>query len=1255
MALGWGGNAYGQCNVPAGITNALMVAAGYAYNLGLLNNGTVVGWGSDSVDGYVPTNLLKNVTMVAAGWDHNVVLLTNGTVQAWGDNFFGEINVPAGLTNVTVISANGLHTLALRTNGTVVAWGDDYYHESDVPPALTNVTAIAAGGEHSLAVSNGFVVAWGYNNYSQCNVPAGLSNVWDVAASGYHSLALLKNGTVVAWGDNTYGESSVPPGLTNVVAIAAGGDALINDPYLGSALPYSLALENNGSVVAWGAGNVLTTVAGLNNVISLGGGLYHAVAIRTGPPTPLVTLQPVDQYQITNGVATFTVRGAGLYGVGYQWQTNGVNVAGATNTTLSVSNTAAAGTQSFDAVVTDNGGMGSVVSSNAHLYFVTPPVITSALPAPNQVVTYQSNLVMSVVATAPGITNGFPLSYQWQFNGTNIAGATGASYTLHAKGTSYGTYSVLVSNAAGSVSTNWQLSVYYPGILITIQPTNQYQIAGVSITFTGNAVASNSIAYQWSFNGTNIAGATNASLTLNNVQAAQQGYYHFTANDGVGILTSSNAYFYLVNPPLITSLTLPTNMVVLSQSSVSLAVTVATFYQTNGFPLSYKWQFNGTNIPGFTSTNYPFIATNSGIYSIIITNAAGSTNASWQINVVNPGNIWGWGDNEYGESTLPSGLSNAVSIAAGEYHSVAAEDNGSVVQWGYNWGNVPADLTNAVAVAAGYDHSIALRSNGTVETWGTNTAYANYVPSGISGVKAVAAGWDDNLVLFTNGTVAAWGLDGNIFGWGDLLDIPSGLTNITAISAESLHALALESNGTVVGWGDNEEGESSIPAGLTNVVAVAAGGQHSLALLNNGTVVAWGWNNYGQCNVPVGLSNVMAIAAGWAHSVALKNDGTVVTWGDNSDGQTNTPTLSQIKLIAAGGYFTLANFFSPTVMYPVDVTKDLLLIYNTNSVNSTFVLNYYLANRPLISGVNVLGIGCSNVETVPPNYFTNVFIPQVQAWTTNNPTKRPQYVILFYDLPSRVNTNNVEGDPSITTWPSVQYQLATACIAGWNPFVTSINMASTNDCIAYINKLHSIGTNYSPGKLLISASTGGYCNTNFVVDDVHNVYCGDNTAAVATNGLAAAGVPSAAVLYLYGCEESGNLPHLTNAVNVAGYITWGSHSSLTANYPYDGEVEWRGNSGWWIMESIESFNGQRLATGQGNFVKWFTANSFGGTNYQYTPVGGVSHTDEPNLPGVNDSAKYFGLWASGKNLAICAWASRRTSHFQALGDPFITK
>jgi hypothetical protein len=45
----------------------------------------------------------------------------------------------------------------------------------------------------------------------------------------------------------------------------------------------------------------------------------------------------------------------------------------------------------------------------------------------------------------------------------------------------------------------------------------------------------------------------------------------------------------------------------------------------------------------------------------------------------------------------------------------------------------------------------------------------------------------------------------------------------------------------------------------------------------------------------------------------------------------------------------------------------------------------------------------------------------------------------------------------------------------------------TNDCIGYINKLATFGAAFSPGKLVISALSGGYGNTNYYFDDTTDI------------------------------------------------------------------------------------------------------------------------------------------------------------------------
>ena len=664
-------------------------------------------------------------------------------------------------------------------------------------------------------------------------------------------------------------------------------------------------------------------------------------------------------------------------------------------------------------------------------------------------------------------------------------------------------------------------------------------------------------------------------------------------------------------------------------------------------------------------------------------------------------------------------------VVAGYSHGLALRADGTLTNWGtwFNNGHyvspaIPPGLTNVVAISAGVDHDLLVKADGTIVVWGYTNEIYNTQLAGLSGVKDVAAGWNHNVALLTNGTVVAWGANyGGWIGW-NVTNVPAGLSNVVAIAAGGYHTLALKSDGTVVAWGagnesasyfflDADQDQSIVPAGLSNVVAIAAGGYHSLALKKDGSVVVWG-----DMSLPAyPLTRIIGLGSGVQHALAIYDGkltppvfisqsqltnlvsiygkpvnltGTAIAagptnffpltyqWQLNGTNLPNTATnaygftltdntAGTYSLIASNAAGSASVAWTVALTNFIDVAQDLLLIYNTNSPDSKTVLDYYLAHRPGVSGANVLGIGCSNVETIPPFYFTNVFMPQIQAWLTNNPTKRPQYVILFYDVPSRVNTNSTSGIPFEPNWPSIQYYLYSGYFSGWNPFVTSINMASTNDCIGYINKLATIGVLISSNSPILSASAGAYGNTNFILDNVRTLNPTNYQPNIVSNAiprLIAASVPTNCIYYLDGWENGITLTHLTNEANVAGYITWGAYTSLGSDYPINGKVKWAGNSGWWIMRSEESFNGQRGAFGQGNFIKWFSINAFGGTNYSNTPIGGVTYTDEPNATATDNSI-YFGTWASGKNFAVSAWksisSSAPTPAFQMVGDPFVTK
>ena len=156
--------------------------------------------------------------------------------------------------------------------------------------------------------------------------------------------------------------------------------------------------------------------------------------------SPTIVRQPRDAGSVTGGSATFTVEATGS-GLHYQWKRGTTNV-GTDSATLTV-NPAVAGVYS---VVVSN-TLGSAASNNATLTVTAVPAITvhpaSKIVAPNTVAT------LSVTATGTG------LSYQWLKNGNALIGATTKDLEINTTSTTdNGTYAVVVSNAAGKVTSN---------------------------------------------------------------------------------------------------------------------------------------------------------------------------------------------------------------------------------------------------------------------------------------------------------------------------------------------------------------------------------------------------------------------------------------------------------------------------------------------------------------------------------------------------------------------------------------------------------------------------------------------------------------------------------------------------------------------------------------------------------------------------------------------------------------------------------
>jgi endonuclease/exonuclease/phosphatase family metal-dependent hydrolase len=163
-----------------------------------------------------------------------------------------------------------------------------------------------------------------------------------------------------------------------------------------------------------------------------------------------------------------------------------------------------------------------------------PPVIVTQPQS-------QTNAAGATITFSVGASGSGMLACQWQFNGTNIAGATANPFVLvNAQLTNNGNYSVIVTNLFGSVtSSNAVLLLTNAPPAITTQPQSQSVLAGQTATFSVAATGTPPLNYQWFFSGTNIAGAATNPFTLANVQLTNAGNYSVVITNIAGSVTSS--------------------------------------------------------------------------------------------------------------------------------------------------------------------------------------------------------------------------------------------------------------------------------------------------------------------------------------------------------------------------------------------------------------------------------------------------------------------------------------------------------------------------------------------------------------------------------------------------------------------------------------------------------------------------------------------------------------------------------------------
>ena len=293
------------------------------------------------------------------------------------------------------------------------------------------------------------------------------------------------------------------------------------------------------------------TNAGSYRVIitNAAGSVTSAVATLTVIAPPVITANPKSQNAKVGGNATFSVTASGT-NLQYRWWLLGgagtsTNTWPAwTNSTLNLVGVSPPFAGGYFAVVTNLGGV--AISSVATL--IISPTITNQ--PQSQTVAAGNDATFWVGAT------GLFDTYRWRFNGATLPGKTDATLLIaKAQPTNAGNYSVVITNAAGAVtSAVATLSVVLPPT-ITVQPQSQTVAQRSNATLRVTASGTAPLGYQWRFNGANLAGATVSSLIRTNFQKAHEGPYDVVVSNSAGTTTSTSAWLYLNGPLRFTNCT----------------------------------------------------------------------------------------------------------------------------------------------------------------------------------------------------------------------------------------------------------------------------------------------------------------------------------------------------------------------------------------------------------------------------------------------------------------------------------------------------------------------------------------------------------------------------------------------------------------------------------------------------------------------------------------------------------------------------